>query len=259
MFTLKSYFYLTPEIISIVQLNLDSPQYKQEDALEKLSVWIGDQLTTCRIRGLKKLHAWDLNAWERMENIMEHFGWFHAQIAVEHSLHAQYYLTSAGMGLKQAFDLLNRKGLSAPSVQGNFHQKLSEALRHIAEAHFRDIWQAVSGADDLGELAKRSPQELSALAAKILDEYASTAAVNAQAQKPEKDRDDLLLNSILFCRDVLTYLDLDDAMRSGDVGRMKHLLPRLLFRYHGGNSSKYTIELLELLQGLYREWPESVQ
>lgn len=121
-------------MFTAVQLQLDTPEYKEDGARKKLSVWIGDQLTTARIRGLKKLHAWDLNTCESMEHILEHFGWFHAQIALEHSLHAQYYLTSTGMGLKQAFDLLNRKGLSAPSVQGNFHQKLQEALKHIAEA-----------------------------------------------------------------------------------------------------------------------------
>lgn len=194
-----------------------------------------------------------------MEHIIEHFGWFHAQIAAEHSLHAQYYLSSAGMGLKQAFDLLNRKGLSAPSVQGNFHQKLQEALRHIAEAHFRDLWRVVGGVADLSALTQKSPAELQAVAENILDRYACTAAVRSQKEIPEKERDDVLLNGILFCRDILTYLDLDDAMRTGDVGRMKLLLPRLLFRYHGGNNSKYTLELLELLQGLYREWPENLQ
>ncbi|THG93439.1 hypothetical protein EW026_g7797 [Hermanssonia centrifuga] len=30
-------------------------------------VWIGDQLTTSRIRGLKKFFAWDDNAWDRLE------------------------------------------------------------------------------------------------------------------------------------------------------------------------------------------------
>jgi hypothetical protein len=35
---------------------------------------------------------------------------------------------------------------------------------------------------------------------------------------------------------------------------MQDLLPTLLFRFAGGGNSKYTIEVLELLQGLNREW-----
>jgi hypothetical protein len=58
--------------------------------------------------------------------------------------------------------------------------------------------------------------------------------------------------------DVLPYLELRDAIKHGDVGRMEDLLPTLLFRFSGGGNPKYTIEILELLQGLRREWPEDV-
>lgn len=232
------------------------PEHKgdKEDAAKRLIPWVGDQLTTCRIRGLKKLRAWDLNFWDRLEHIFELFGWFHAQIAQEHSLHDQFYLTSTGMGLKQAFDLLGRKNLGAPSVSGNFHQKLQEGLKHVAEARFRDLWRIVGGVDDLEALRDKKPHELKAIADKILDDYASTAAVQKHLHKPKNKQDHVLLNSILLCCDLLDYLDLDDAMRTGDVGRIRGLLPRLLFRYHGGTNSKYVGEILELIQGLEREW-----
>ncbi|KAH7917006.1 hypothetical protein BV22DRAFT_977203, partial [Leucogyrophana mollusca] len=45
----------------------------------------------------------------------------------------------------------------------------------------------------------------------------------------------------------------------GDVGRMEDLLPTLLLRFAGGGNSKYTIEVLELLQGLRREWPDVIK
>lgn len=69
----------------------------------------------------------------------------------------------------------------------------------------------------------------------------------------------MLQNQILFVRDLLDYINLDDAMRTGDVGRMRDLIPRLLFRFHGGNNWKYTIEVLESLQGLEREFPPDFQ
>jgi hypothetical protein len=48
---------------------------------------------------------------------------------------------------------------------------------------------------------------------------------------------------------------LDRAVSFGDIGLLEDLLPRLLFRFIGGGSSNYLIEILELLQGLHREWP----
>jgi hypothetical protein len=59
--------------------------------------------------------------------------------------------------------------------------------------------------------------------------------------------------------DVLPYLQLRDAIKVGDIGRMQDLLPTLLFRFAGGGNSKYTIEILELLQGLKCEWTDEIK
>ena len=59
--------------------------------------------------------------------------------------------------------------------------------------------------------------------------------------------------------DLLDYMLLDRAVSSGDIGLLEDLLPRLLFRYIGGGSSNYSIEILELLQGLHREWPTDLR
>ena len=56
-----------------------------------------------------------------------------------------------------------------------------------------------------------------------------------------------------------TDIELDEAMRAGDVGRMQDLLPRLLFCFAGGGSSHYAIKILELLQGLHKEWTPGVK
>ncbi|KAF8240041.1 hypothetical protein L208DRAFT_1374469 [Tricholoma matsutake] len=73
----------------------------------------------------------------------ETFGWFHVQIAFEHSLHSQYYGTQLGFGLVHAFDLLKHKGLHSPTVEGTFHHHLKEGLLHISEARFHDLWTIV--------------------------------------------------------------------------------------------------------------------
>ncbi|CDO69446.1 hypothetical protein BN946_scf184817.g6 [Trametes cinnabarina] len=63
----------------------------------------------------------------------------------------------------------------------------------------------------------------------------------------------------MWNRNVLYYLALDNAMRGGDIGLMEDLLPHLLFRFAGGGNHKYAVEILELLQGLHREWPDDVK
>ncbi len=241
------------------QADLASFAAQMKLGTEKLIVWIGDQLTTSRIRGLKRHHRQDLNSTERYEHILEHFGWFHAQITEIHSLHNQFYGTSAGVGLKHDFDLLKRKGLSSPATQGNFHQNLSGALKIVAEARFRDLWCIVGGVDSLDELRSRTPEQLQLIAEKILVEYASTEGLSKQHTRNKSYQDDVLIQAILFNRDILNYIDLDDAMRTGDVGRMRDLLPRLIFRFIGGGNNNYVTECLEVLQGLEREWPDDLK
>jgi hypothetical protein len=106
------------------QLKLDTLDKQKQTGEEKMIVWVGDQLTVSRLRGLQKFRCDDLNSFERLAFLKETMGWFYAQIAFEHSLHSQYYNTQLGFGLTHMFDLLNRKGLHSPTVEGTFHHHL---------------------------------------------------------------------------------------------------------------------------------------
>lgn len=240
------------------QLKVDAPEKKKTMGEDDLIVWAGDQLTVSRIRGLHRFRAEDLNSYDRLAFLKEIPGWFHAQIALEHSLHSQYYGTQPGFGLVHAFDLLKRKGLHAPSVQGTFHHHLQEALLHIAEARFRDIWLVVGKVKKLEDLRDRAAHELYALATLIVDDHASTAALRKMEAKKSR-KDELLYQSTQMARDLLDYIHLNDAIKAGDVGSIQDMIPRLLFRFVGGKNKNYAIEMLELLQGLHREWPADLR
>ncbi|KAJ7898884.1 hypothetical protein B0H14DRAFT_2223162, partial [Mycena olivaceomarginata] len=60
---------------------------------------------------------------------------------------------------------------------------------------------------------------------------------------------------IMFCHDVLQYIILKSGIKHGDVGLMGDMLPDWLLRFAGGKNSNYTGEVLEMLQGLNKEWP----
>lgn len=237
------------------QMKVDGDKATNERNENRLFVWIGDQLTTIRIRFLKKDRAFDNNFVQRFEQVLEIFGWFHAQLAQEFSLHKQYFGTSTSFGFKHAFENMGRKGLDRTATQGNFHYGFRQGLKHTAAARFRDLWCKVAQVDNIEELVNREPEELEALAKKILDEYASTEALNKLRSMPPAERDEELERSVQFCRDLLDYLILDDAMKTGDVGRMELLLPRLFLRFHGGGNHNYSHETLELMQALWKEWP----
>jgi hypothetical protein len=227
-------------------------QLKFDNTGQQLLIWVGDQLMVRQIHGLKRFRSMDLNSYDRLEFLKPIFGWFHAQIAMEHSLHLHYYGTHAGHGLVYAFELLKQKGLHSPSIQGVFHQNIQEALTHVAAAHFCDVWCTVAQAESLKNLNELTPELLKAIAIQIVDEFASQHALNLVSSKLEGKQDDVLAQVILWNKDVLDYLSLNDAISSGDIGIIQDLLPCLLFRFNGGPNSKY-LEVLELIQGLYRD------
>ncbi|KAJ7440734.1 hypothetical protein FB451DRAFT_1058621 [Mycena latifolia] len=242
------------------QLRLDTEDEQKRTAIERIIAWLGDQLTVDRLRGLWKYRHEDYNSFDRMDWMIPVFGWFHLVMALANSLHKQYLSTSANIGgLRQAFDVLNRKGLISQATKGPFWHNLDEAIKHISEAHFRACWLVTGNVESIAELKTKTPTELRAMATQIICEHASREALARLDHLPETEQDQTKRQWTMWNTDVLPYLQLRDAIKVGDIGRMQDLLPTLLFRFAGGNNSKYTLEVLELLQGLNREWPDEIK
>ena len=174
-----------------IQLKLNTTDKQKQTGEEKVIIWVGDQLTVSRLQGLQKFQCNDLNSFKCLIFLKEVFGWFHTQIAFEHSLHSQYYGTQLGFRLVHAFDLLKHKGLHSPMVEGTFYHHLKEGLLHISEAHFHDLWSVISKVEKLANLHSCTPEQLHALAIKIVENHASTAAL--QKMTANKLRQDELL------------------------------------------------------------------
>lgn len=97
------------------------------------------------------------------------------------------------------------------------------------------------------------------LADQLVEEHASSSALNWMDSKPENQQDQVKCQTIMWNRDILQYIVLDQAIKHGDVGLMEDSLPHLLFRFIGGKNSNYATEVLELLQVLNREWTMEVK
>jgi hypothetical protein len=241
------------------QLQLDTDEEKGRTGHNRIVVWSGDQLTTSRLRGLKTIRAMDSNTYESLGWLEPIFGWFHLQMAFATSLHKQYYGMKAGIGFSRAFELLGKKGLSSAKIKGNWFHDFEETLKEVATAHIRCAWLEITGAKSIEELHSKSPAELNRFAERLVTELASTAALECEARKPPPERDELREQVVQLNRDLLEYLELDDAIKSGHVSRMEDLLPSLLYRFQGGNNKLYVVEVTELLQKLHKEWTSDVR
>ena len=241
------------------QLQLDTHEEKEKMGRNRIVVWSGDQLTTSRLRGLKTFRAIDTDTYESLGWIEPIFRWFHLQMAFATSLHKQYYGTKAGVGFSRAFELLGKKGLSSAKVKGNWFHDFEETLKEVATAHFRCAWLEITSTKSIEELRSKSPAELKHFAERIVMELASTAALACKFQKPPSERDKLREQVIQLNRDLLEYLELDDAIKWGHISRMEDLLPSLLYRFQGGNNKLYVVEVTELLQKLHKEWTVDVK
>ncbi|KAJ7830454.1 hypothetical protein B0H14DRAFT_2515846 [Mycena olivaceomarginata] len=239
------------------QLKLGGIESQKKIGLDQVMAWVGDQLTVDRLRNLFKFRAEDDNSFERLDWLVVPPGFLHISMAFANSIHKQHLGTSKGRGLLAAFDLLGRKGLHSSKTEGPFFHDLNETLHIIADAQIRELWLQVSGTTKLDELRKRSPTELQKIAEKIVAEHASSGALVALQRKAH--RDEIKEQSSMFLRDVLPYIIFRAAIKHGDVGVMEDMIPQLLFRFIGGKNSKYAIEMLELLQGLHRDWPPEIR
>ena len=158
-----------------------------------------------------------------------------------------------------AFTVLEQKGLHTVQTRGPFHQQLHDAIYHVTEAHIRDCWRVVSWTDNLADLREKKPEDLYKFATEIVDQLLSSSAVEQMDLQPEDEHDEIFQQASLWNCDALHYVDLNKAIRNGDVGIMEQTLPYLLFRFAGGKNSKYTIEILELLQCLHWKWTPDVK
>ncbi|KAI6152464.1 hypothetical protein BKA82DRAFT_12638 [Pisolithus tinctorius] len=158
-----------------------------------------------------------------------------------------------------AFTVLEWKGLHTVQTWGPFHQQLHEAIYHVTEAHIHDCWRVISWTENLIDLRQKKLEDLYKLATEIVNQLSSSSTVEWMDLQPEDEHDEILWQAILWNRDALHYVHLNEGIRNGDVRIMEQTLPYLLFHFAGGKNLKYTIEILELLQCLHWEWPPDVK
>ncbi|KAG0195881.1 hypothetical protein BGX28_000430, partial [Mortierella sp. GBA30] len=199
----------------------------------------------------------DLTAFDRLEWAIPVMQLFHLQMVVCGMLLRTYYGTIATPG-SLAFNIANlgRKRLNADMPCYN---TADEFLRHTFDAMVRRLWEVELGCESLEKyrelhLATQKPADAHAFlvnkAKSIQDKY----FVNSDLLKERFANANV--NAALFMRDMLVYMELCDAIKIGDVGRVQESLKILAIMLQAGATKNYAQELLRLNFAINHVWSE---
>ncbi|KAH7329749.1 hypothetical protein B0J17DRAFT_722444 [Rhizoctonia solani] len=223
-------------------------------ALERLFLWVGDQLTAQRCRQLQLMAHASVNAMERMEPFRFIFGGFHTLMALGWSILENFRGSTIGPTLANDIILLSRHNLEKvqSGKRGKDFHAYDEFLLHEIEAHMHGLFMHLTGCDTSEKLAawatEHNGADLHEIASNMLKNHASS-----QALIKDQSGDELHHLVIMRQCELLLYFSLRRAFKHGDVDCIEALLPELLFYFTGAGNNNYAQEILEFLQFITHE------
>ncbi|KAG8687591.1 hypothetical protein FRC11_006934, partial [Ceratobasidium sp. 423] len=239
------------------QMKIDTDEKLVKWARTRTGAWVGDSLTINRLRQLQRMKADDSNILERMQHIIPVFGWMHLDMNLCNAIFYHHYSENSNSGLARDVAALTRSGLTKPTKsRGPAYHTIDEFMQHTTTARMRGLWLWASGTNSIEELIewekKSSPRTIFEAAQKIWMERTS----NRATQRFKSDSQ--LCNSIAINRELLLRHEVRYSMRHGDVGRMEHTLPQLLYFFSGAGCPNYAREIAEVLHWRKYEAPPGV-
>lgn len=246
-----------PDVMKHLELDTGAEYIRL--TLERLVLWVGDQMTVQRCRKVQNFRRESINGFHRWESLIFIFGGFHAIMALGHSILEGFRGSSVGATFGADMILLSRTGLQklAGKKWLDFHT-VDEFLLHEAEAHFGGLFMHLTnsetGADISSWLEKHDVTDMYNLAETCLTNHASSGALAV-----DKSGDQMRQLVIKHQRELLLYYSVRRAYKHGDVDRIEALLPELLFFYLGSGNSNYAEEVFEFLQLLKHETTPAVR
>jgi hypothetical protein len=259
---------------SFRQLGYATPKAKVLLAQSRKQPVVGDQLTWLRGETLCEIRQGEFNTLERHDWLIFVPGWFHTLMNFGRAIYYENFGTSTGSLLARDAATLGWAGLKQPTRnKGPDFHILDEALPIILEARYRALWIWATGVGNIEELAKwaehATAEQLESVTKKIWTERASGRALqllyeqkaqkittNGRKKTVEMENEDKILESnIHLQRDLMLYEELRRAIRSGDVGQMDNLLPKLVIYFAGSKRWNYARMLTSVLQWQWHEAP----
>lgn len=211
---------------------------------------VNDQMTCSRLRSALRDRRGDLSTFARMENFQIGPGFFHVLMNLLwhlNKIHSGNEDIPGSLAFYAKFLNVKRVIKDRPDFY-----TLRTFFNNVLSANILCAWQAKTGFSDLNLYAASNPrpEDIQKIALDILHEYASEKGLQAI---PETEI--MLRNSILLNRDLLYFYELDNAISSGDFGRVELQLGTMARMFNGSGAKNYSLELLHLIQNLRSSWP----
>jgi len=218
---------------------------------EKRIIIAGDQLTVSRVRSLHGLLKANRSRFNQMTWALPVFQLFHLQMTFCSTILQTHYGDASTPG-SLAFNiaLLGRKRLKQEMP---CYYTADEFLRNTFEAMVRRVWEVELGTDRLDVYARDHEESalndgIPAVAEAIREKY----FVNSERLAAVFGKK--TVNAVLFLRDMIVYMDLCAAIKSGDVKRIEEVLKIITIMFQTGKTKNYGIELLRLTYGFRYVW-----
>ncbi|KAG0205006.1 hypothetical protein BGX33_008156, partial [Mortierella sp. NVP41] len=216
----------------------------------------GDQLTVSRVDTVKRSVDDDVTVFDRMEWALPALQLFHLQMNLC-SLILKTYLGESDKPGSLSFYVarLKRKRISEGS--SSFHAA-DELMRNVFDGMVLRLWQEELGIDPSEPSEAFGPNQDPT---RMLDQV-STAAEAIRTRhlvRPEMNRKaygNANTNAALFIRDMLVYIELGDAIKQGDVGRIEAVLVPITVMFQAGGTKNYANQLLRLVFDIRHTWTE---
>jgi hypothetical protein len=228
------------------------------------------------------MHKKDVTPWTRREVFQLSFGIFHLTMNMIWAILNTHRGTINQSGsLSQLFVVLEKVRLNAEHP--DFHMLLA-ALTQILDGLILNAWREECGFPSLDEFAKSkpTPADLLELARKIVMKHATPTMLRKPVHTPPKSQmpapgdesesadesasdpppapltsspEDIIHENIVrLMRDLLYVIELVQAVKAGDIGRVEDILPDLACMFRGAGSNNYSTEILHLLFNLKEVW-----
>ncbi|KAG0352206.1 hypothetical protein BGZ54_002902 [Gamsiella multidivaricata] len=208
---------------------------------DKQILTLGDLLTTLRLRGAKMARRDDTDSFNRIDWAIPVPQLFHLQMSFAGTILSTHYGDKNEAGsLAYNAEMLNRKRVSINKF--DFHA-VNELLRHTFDAMVLRFWQVELGVEDLNAFGETHNQkELSDMVSERIPRFIS------RCLDPEQrcQFDVASRNSFIFLRDTAFYLELANAIKAGDVGRIESVVKWISVMFQGSSATNYANELLHL-------------
>ncbi|KAG0352647.1 hypothetical protein BGZ54_002649 [Gamsiella multidivaricata] len=226
----------------ITQVGLQLP--KSWFAHPKNTIVAGDQMTVSRLLTLKIHRIVDTDPYHSLAWVHPTLQLFHLGMNLCGTIFRTHFGSPLFPGtLASIIILLDRKRLSKEKQE---FKAADELLRIVFDAMVQSLCESLreGGASDELDIPK----------------FTETIT-NSFCGLPSPSLFDLPcttvnINALLFLRDVAVHIELTEAIKAGDIGRISHLLPIITLMMHGGGNTNYALELLRLLYGFRHLWTD---